>query len=66
MDFGGFLFHVLCIWHIFNLIVQDILKHISVQIGRIKKALVYIPISPNRKQILEKSCAEHSIKYKNL
>lgn len=36
LDFGYFLFHVHCLFNLFNLIVQNNMKHISKQIGRIR------------------------------
>ena len=55
-DFGGYLFHIRCVCHIFNLIVQDGLKHVKDEINRIRNALIYITITPSRKQVFEEFC----------
>lgn len=57
-NFGGYLFHIRCVSHIFNLIVQDGLKHMKDEIQRIRNVLVYIMISPSRIQAFEEFCTE--------
>ena len=57
-DFGGYLFHIRCVCHIFNLIVQDGLKHVKDEISRIRNALTYITITPSRKQAFEEFCEQ--------
>lgn len=53
-NFDGFPFHVHCICHIFNIIVQDELKQINIHIERDKNKLIFITISPYRKQTFKK------------
>lgn len=43
-DYSYFLFHV---FHIFNLIIQNGLKHISEHVNRIGNTLIFITISPS-------------------
>ena len=57
-DFGGYLFHIRCVCHIFNLIVQDGLKHVKDEISQIRNALTYITITPSRKQAFEEFCEQ--------
>lgn len=51
-DFFFFHFHFFC--HIFNLIVWDELKQINIHIERDKNKLIFITISPYRKQTFKK------------
>lgn len=53
-----FLFRVRCVYHIFNLIMQNDMKYIKDQIDRIRNALIYIiTTSSSRKKVFKEYCA---------
>ncbi|KAG5531327.1 hypothetical protein RHGRI_026069 [Rhododendron griersonianum] len=61
---GGKLFHMRCVCHIINLVVQDGLKTISLELSKIKDAIHFITTSPSRQQEFDAFCASLSLKPK--
>lgn len=61
---GGDLFHVRCVCHIINLVVQGGLTHIMPQIMKIRNVVLYISTSPARQQEFDVLCASYNIKQK--
>jgi hypothetical protein len=64
---AGVLLHMRCVCHIINLVVQDGLKEIGPQLGKIRAAVLYIATSGARQQDFNKMCASrYQLKSKNM
>ena len=59
---AGQFFHLRCVCHIINLVVQDGLKHIGPHIEKIRSAILFIATSPSRQQDFESMCASFNVK----
>ncbi|KAG5557536.1 hypothetical protein RHGRI_007693 [Rhododendron griersonianum] len=63
---AGQFFHVRCVCHIINLVVQDGLKPIGPQIEKIRDAILYIATSLARQQEFEGLCVSYNVKPKKI
>ncbi|VVA41406.1 Hypothetical predicted protein [Prunus dulcis] len=60
--YGGKFFHMRCVCHIINLMVQDGLKVIQTQLQLIRDAIGYISSSSSRQQDFAHLCMSHGLK----
>ena len=59
---AGTLFHMRCVCHIINLVVQDGLMHIGAHLDKIRDAIHFISSSQPRTQEFEGLCASFNVK----
>lgn len=61
LSFRNLYFHQSWVLHIINLIVKDVLEHISEKLDKNTQAINFITVSPSRKQAFNSSCVEHGL-----
>ena len=59
---GGEFFHVRCVAHIFNLIVQDGLKVIGGSLHKVRESVKYVTASETREVLFEKCVVAANMK----